>query len=376
MDQTKKITNLITLLVAALLIVAILGGIGYLGFCFYAAKTYPSLIAKEIEAMKAQGEPVSTQQLIPGQVADKDNAAICYYKAFALAAKLPVPMEATPQVYKQFKPQFEKMLLNARPFFALMKEGYEKPGCRYNYSDGPGRLMVKIEELSPGRIVNLTLLQVFSQTDRQDLLGAAQTMTYCLKFVRTLQPDFYLLSGASRQNLLATLQKGFDYMFKGGFKAYNAPLMEEVQYVTKNDRETWIRAFCGERATGLELLNQTPETLSGFLDKNYYCHAEHLGKLTQVFSSEYRSPFKGMLYFEQLTYLRWWKQVIAYYKKTGEIPSHSSGVILLKSADFFCTYTLSSSYTLALSYPSTKIFRQQYAKLEKQLMAFKNPVSE
>lgn len=374
--DSKKLNNLAVLLLASLAVVGVLAFLFYAGFCFYASKTYPAQIEKELQAIKAQGQPISQAQLIPPQVSPQENAAIDYLKALKAALKLPVPAENSSAFYRQYKKQMTVLLASTEPVFAALKAGYEKPACRYDFSHGAAGLREDMEKMEPGRLVNLTLIKVYAQTDQGDLLGAAQTMTYCLRFVRRLQPDSYLTSGAERQLLLASLHKGITYMFNGGFQAYNRPLVEEVRAVVNEDKQVWLRAFYGERAQGIDLLSQTPKNIEVFTRQIHSCHQEHLDNLVKVLKGEYNSPFRGMLYYEKLTYLKWWGRVIAEYQKSGVAPVNKSGVVFLKSSDFFCTYTLSASYTLCLTYPDVSQFNRQYEDLEKKLMAFQKPVAE
>jgi len=351
------------------LILVLLFLVGSYGFLWYAAKSCPAKINAEIELIRAANEPVEIDQLLPKNVAENENAAPIYLKTLEEVGKLSddFPWSAKLIKYNKHHDVINELLDKNPKIFELMKAAFEKPECSYDFCQAPGQLSLKFEEKETARLIFISLYKSFSQVEKKDLTGAAQTLAYCMKFIRTMQPDFYFNSVSNIQYLQALISGGIRHLLDAGYAGSFPPFDAEVKLVSKLNPYFWLKALYGERAVGIALFNLPPDQLDQFLVQYCVNEPDINENVVKIMTKERNTPFMGLYYYDQLNFLRWYRQVIAEYRNTGDIPAWKHRYTPYLNARVFCAFTLASSYNLMNYFPNRIGFLRLYQKLGQQV---------
>lgn len=307
--------------------------LGFLGGCFIVSRMLESKIKEEILNIEKRGEPVNISQVIPPLVSASENAAPLYSAAIELVdiTRLNISSQRDYCLfYKNNQREVIETLENNKIVFQLLYQGFKRKKCRYDLNYTEGIVMRLPNFIKATNLLHLLILKAHHEIESKQLDDAAKTIAVALKFTRTFQPEYVVITSWFKNRFRGYMLNPLKKLADSGYKIKLPDLLEELNKVSEEIQKETLLAFYGERVMGVQLIDT-------FHDK--YRHqliATDTGlEGSFLFWLEVYLPGKPLLKYDKLYYIRLWEKVITDYQK-GEKVSITS----LEEIPKFCVLTL------------------------------------
>lgn len=271
-------------------------------------------VDREIQAIRAKGEPVTMLDLVQPSIPDSQNGAVIYERVFH-------EMEQ-PQVAKDMdtlmtlaaregwfgdpsaEEQVAEIVNRNRALIPLVGQAACKPKCQFhiNWQDGP--IEVQFPHLAKlRRLAFLLAANAVVCTGKGNMKGAARSIETGLMMSLSLREQPHLISQLARYSQLAVLSSCLrDCARQGRFGSAEALALSSV--LSRIDlREGYHLALQGERTTGvtcIELMRTHPRAWAD-LNTN---KTGNYGKLVSSPPEKISAPWCTATYADELFYLR------------------------------------------------------------------------
>lgn len=318
----KILRSRLTLCILLLLLIFLMG-------CLVATRVLEGKIRAELSSIKESGAPVTLSQIIPPPLSPSVNGAPLYYAAIDLVdidefkvipglltrrSRLASFRELL-SLYRQNKEGVRELLERNSIPLQLLSEGAKRNGCRYDLRYEEGMAMRVLNYPRIRNLNRLSVLKALDQVEEKKLADAAQTIAVALRFTRTLQPESSIMNHAVKLACRDDLLHVLNLLIEAGYRRGSPVLLEEVRKISREVHNELLQACYGERAMGTELFQGHSKDAERILGEDL--------KKPLFFYLETKLPGKPLLLYDELYYLRLWRQVISSFQK-GEVPSISS----------------------------------------------------
>ncbi|MCL5036421.1 MAG: hypothetical protein M1269_04800 [Chloroflexi bacterium] len=310
----SKMTTILLLLVLALLLAFYVPG-----------EILKGKIQKEITAARQKGEPVSIDEMIPGDVPPSENAAPLYSAAIELVEMydLPKPEGDLLEYYRRNKSTVLDVLDKNRLTFELLEKGYKRPGCKYKLHYEDGFAMRIPNYMNVRSIARLSAFKAFHEIETGQYDKAAETLACALKFVRTLQPDIYLINQMIKVACRNILTEPLNLLAASGKAGKYPALQKEIREIASNGNNEMVLSLYGERATGIKAIKDVVNGKSEILKSEILNQMGSTSKPLSVYLELYM-PGKPLLLYDELHYLRHWRKTLDAVDSGTSLPVYKS----------------------------------------------------
>ncbi len=224
----------------------------------------------DVQALKAQGEPVSAAELAGPKVPDDQNAAVVYAKAFNLLKEketrassatmenLLKSVGAMPSKRKKIDVVWSEVNSAARMYrqvIPLVQEALSRPKCQFpvKWETGPSATFAHLSHLR-----NLTrILSALAVIDAHDgkLDEAYQKLSLAFRVAKAAKDEPIVISTLVTISCTQTANGALQAVVKYGPPSSSA--LQELEGLLRDTdyRPQWVNAMKGERVSGLLIFN-------------------------------------------------------------------------------------------------------------------------
>jgi hypothetical protein len=256
------------------------------GICIFAGE-------RELKQVVAQAEKVGfklqPEQVIPPQIPDKENAAIVYQEAFALADKLKKEHGNELQFivpgrkiqFEELSPQQKKVLtriiLNDSEFiklYGLIEKAVNFPSCRFDVKYGLGTSLPHLSKIR--YLANLEALRVYLFSEEKEYKRAIESAQTGLRLGDSLADEPTIISQLVRKTIDETAMNSFQSIFNSyPDKNLIDDYRKVISEIDKKDKK--LARFEAELAFFNSLL-KTQSNFLNFVSGIRYGQTEYFGQ--------------------------------------------------------------------------------------------------
>ena len=254
--------EIILAILGPILLLPLVGFCAFMFFMFLApCKALNIEIEKELSRIRAEGEPVSLEELAPPLIPEDENAAFIYEKAFQKMERIPPemrdllekrPSELTSQKRTALKDFFDEN----KEVFLLLDQAMTYKRCRFpvDYQKG---FFAEFPHLSKLRdSARLLALKSLRQLDEGKVEEAANTSLKMIKLSNSLSTEPFLISQLVRIAIGRMMVDSLEDILAEGELSVKTlrRLIEALNTFGKEMRGGLGLAFLGERCLFVSLL--------------------------------------------------------------------------------------------------------------------------
>jgi len=268
----------------------------------------------ELEKIKAAGEPITLEEIIPPEVPDEENAALVYQQAFEkldLSAEdkdvlgdLLSSMARPPRAEAPSMEAVEQILAKNAAAIALLEKAAQRPKCRFPVDWEAGNAMTFPHFGKLRNCARLLPAQAVFQVTRGDATAALHTIQVGLAMCKAIRDEPTLISQLVRYAIVPILLRPLHVVLEEDVVP-TASCRQLFDHLERMEfMQSFVHSLWGNRVMGIgtfEHLRQHPEA-------GEYITGEDSPELARI----YAGPFGPViLNKDEATYLRLMSEQIA-----------------------------------------------------------------